>query len=184
MEAAGLYYLFSKFFKVNLFIYFEKYGFLVLAVMALVGFWETRKPIQITLLPELFAKASQVYDSGDNELAIDLYEQGLIEVEKKESIITSPLGMAHFHYKLATLYYTKMDFLKAERETLKALQYDPVHQQAIYYLAKLYLNELKNPDKAVDLFQNLLWYYPNDPHVSEIKKELIKRGAPLYKVNG
>jgi tetratricopeptide (TPR) repeat protein len=102
-----------------------------------------------------------------NEEAIKLLDQVLIN-HKTESIIPQAL------YLQAQLFEKKKDYLKAEENYSKILiNYKDgiLVDDASFALANLYLNYLSEPDKAKDLYEDIVFNHADSIFFIEARKK-------------
>jgi tetratricopeptide (TPR) repeat protein len=116
---------------------------------------------------KLYAKADLMSFQKKNEEAIKLLDQVLIN-HKTESIIPQAL------YLQAQLFEKKKDYLKAEENYSKILiNYKDgiLVDDASFALANLYLNYLSEPDKAKDLYEDIVFNHADSIFFIEARKK-------------
>ena len=116
---------------------------------------------------KLYAKADLMSFQNKNNEAIELLNQVLIN-HKTESIIPQAL------YLQAQLFEKKKDYLKAEENYSKILiNYKDgiLVDDASFALANLYLNYLSEPDKAKDLYEDIVFNHADSIFFIEARKK-------------
>jgi tetratricopeptide (TPR) repeat protein len=116
---------------------------------------------------KLYAKADLMSFQKKNDEAIKLLDQVLIN-HKTETIIPQAL------YLQAQLFEKKKDYLKAEENYSKILinyKEGILVDDASFALANLYLNYLSEPDKAKDLFEDIVFNHADSIFFIEARKK-------------
>ncbi len=123
----------------------------------------------------LFAAGERLIKQFHFEKAIKLFQK--IESSSQQIIIKQ---MSKF--KLAELYLATSDYMKAIPifEQLSKSEISKLYSdQSLFLLGKVYLNGLKNDDKAKTIFEKLLAKYPNSVYFSQSRKiinAIIRKG--------
>ena len=115
---------------------------------------------------KLYAKADLMSFQNKNNEAIVLLDQVLIN-HKTESIIPQAL------YLQAQLFEKKKNYLKAEENYSKILinyKEGILVDDASFALANLYLNYLSEPDKAKDLYEDIVFNHADSIFFIEARK--------------
>lgn len=121
--------------------------------------------LQIAL--KLYAKADLMSFQNKNNEAIELLNQ-VLKNHKTESIIPQAL------YLQAQLFEKKKDYLKAEENYSRILiNYKDgiLVDDASFALANLYLNYLSEPDKAKDLYEDIVFNHADSIFFIEARKK-------------
>lgn len=102
-----------------------------------------------------YESLARVYQKTTNYLkVISLLEEAIMEVECGFEI----------YFLLALTYKNNIEYEKAEKAYLKALEINPKSEKALYNLASLYLF-LNKPEKAIEFFQKCHEINPQDKEV-------------------
>ena len=116
---------------------------------------------------KLYAKADLLAFQNKTESAILLLDKILIE-HKTESIIDQAL------YKQAQLFESKQLYEKAEANYLNMIanyREDILADDAYYALAELYLNHLNQPEKAKNLYEQIIFNHEDSIYFVEARKK-------------
>lgn len=77
-------------------------------------------------------------------------------------------------FKQAQLYEKTLHFNEAEENYLKLIalnKNDILNDDANYYLAELYLNNLNNPEKAKEYYQQIIFNFPSSIYLVDARKK-------------
>ena len=116
---------------------------------------------------KLYAKADLLAFQNKTENAILLLDKILIE-HKTESIIDQAL------YKQAQLFESKQLYEKAEANYLNMIanyREEILADDAYYALAELYLNHLNQPEKAKNLYEQIIFNHEDSIYFVEARKK-------------
>jgi len=116
---------------------------------------------------KLYAKADLLAFQNKKESAILLLDKILIE-HKTESIIDQAL------YKQAQLFESKQLYEKAGANYLNMIanyREDILADDAYYALAELYLNHLDQPEKAKDLYEQIIFNHEDSIYFVDARKK-------------
>ncbi|SEP72366.1 Tetratricopeptide repeat-containing protein [Hyunsoonleella jejuensis] len=114
-----------------------------------------------------YAKADLLAFQNRNDEAIDILNK-VIEVHKTEPIIPQAL------YKQAQLFEVKQQFEKAAANyqfIIDNFRDGILADNAIYSLAELYLHHLNAPEKAKELYKELVFNYADSIYFIEARKQ-------------
>jgi tetratricopeptide (TPR) repeat protein len=103
--------------------------------------------------------------SFDNKI----WSQAITEYQKA---IALGLNNADLHTDLGTAYRYSGDIQKAVQEYQKAQQLDPQHQNSLFNLATLYLENLHQPGLAAELLKRFADRYPNSDALPKVRELL------------
>jgi len=84
---------------------------------------------------------------------------------------------AEMHYNLAVFFTDNKQFPQAEREYLRALDFDPNNVKVHYNLGYLYAEDLENHDKATYHLEKYLQIAPNSKESEAIRSYITTRQA-------
>ncbi len=124
----------------------------------------------LKLALKTYAKADLLSFQKKNNEAINTLQKLLITY-KDHPIEDEAL------FKQSQLFETTNQFEKAETNYLKIIELnaeDILVDNAIYYLAELYLNKLNNPEKAKEYYQKIIFDYPSSIHLVDARKKFRK----------
>ena len=122
-----------------------------------------------------YAKADFLAFQNKNEQAIDTL-QTVITLFKEHPIIDEAL------YKQAKLFEKLNNFEKAESNYLEIIKINPqdiLVDDAIYYLAELYANQLNDTEKAKEYYQKIIFNYPSSIYLVDARKKFRKLRGDL-----
>jgi len=125
---------------------------------------------------KLYARADLLSFQNKNQEAIAVLEKILTE-HKGEKIEDEAL------LKQAGLFEAEGNWQKAEANYLKILQFygkDILSDNATFLLAELYNNQLHQPEKARDFYEQIIFNHPDSIYfVDARKKYRVLRGDPI-----
>ncbi|SDW21858.1 Tetratricopeptide repeat-containing protein [Lutibacter oricola] len=137
---------------------------------------EVKDSLKIAL--KTYAKAELLAFQHKNKAAIDTLSNLYNNKNYKEHPIIDEVL-----FKQAELYKSEKMFENAEANYLKIIELnaeDILVDDAIYYLAELYLNKFNNTEKAKEYYQKIIFDYPSSIHLVEARKKFRKlRGDVL-----
>mgnify|MGYP000035307781 CR=1 FL=1 len=123
-----------------------------------------------------YAKADLLAFQNKNQQAIDTLQIILTDF-KGHSLEDEAL------FKQAKLLEKLDNFISAESNYLQIIalnKEDILVDDAIYYLAELYLNQLNNIEKAKEYYQKIIFEYPSSIYLVDARKKYRKlRGDAL-----
>ena len=82
---------------------------------------------------------------------------------------------AEMHYNMAVFFTENKQFTQAEREYLRALDFDPNNIKVHYNLGYLYAEEMENHDKAMYHLEKYLQIAPNSKESEAIRTYIATR---------
>ncbi len=116
---------------------------------------------------KLYAKADLMAFQNKTDKAISLLDKILLD-HKTETIIDQAL------YKQAQLFEIKQQFEKAEANYFSIItnyKEDILADDAYFALAELYLNHLAQPEKAKDLYEQIIFNHEDSIYFVEARKK-------------
>jgi tetratricopeptide (TPR) repeat protein len=84
---------------------------------------------------------------------------------------------AEMHYNMGVFFTDNKQFPQAEREYVRALEFDPNNQKVHYNLGYLYAEELEKHDKAMFHMEKYLQIAPNSKESESIRSYIATRQA-------
>jgi tetratricopeptide (TPR) repeat protein len=84
---------------------------------------------------------------------------------------------AEMHYNMAVFFTENKQVAQAEREYLRALDFDPNNVKVHYNLGYLYAEEMENHDKAMFHLEKYLQIVPNSKESEAIRSYIATRQA-------
>lgn len=114
---------------------------------------------QRILTPEETLKSIQFFNVGCRQQRLGDIE-GAIKAYKEALLINDVYTSAH--YNIATCYQLLKNTRGATYHYSQVLELDPKSTKALFNFGYLYLNDLKSPGRALELFQRCLELRPDD----------------------
>ncbi len=116
---------------------------------------------------KIFAKADLLAFQNKNQEAIAMYQK-ILDNHRGEKIEDETF------LRQAKLYEKEKDFEKAKVNYLKILEffeYDILADDAYYWLAELYVNQLGEPEKAKELYEKIIFNHADSIYFVEARKK-------------
>ena len=135
---------------------------------------ESRKPVMLATMDQIFLKAKQSTDANNPGKAIAEYRKAFTDCESLPYAVKDTYGIASAHFNLGSLLVKAGKPEEAEKQYHSALAVDPTNMQAVLNMAYIYKDYLNKPRRAIYYFKRFLEFDPPEGDVRNAETELLK----------
>jgi tetratricopeptide (TPR) repeat protein len=104
------------------------------------------------------------FDTNNPQKAVDTYEKALV-IDRKNADVLTDCGVM---YRALKKYDKALAYFK------EATQVEPTHFQSWYNMGIVYREDLKQYQKAIDTWNQLLVKIPNSEHAAQVQADIQK----------
>ena len=114
--------------------------------------------------------ANDYYDTDQPQKAINAYDKALELAPNNPNLLTDQ----------GVMYKRAGQFDKALANFSKAQQLDPKHLQSLYNMGIIYVEDLKQPDKALKIWNHYLELDSTSPAAQQVKRMIGQIHSPTH----